>query len=65
MENEKNIKQLHKDMERVLNDAEHFLKDLKGKNHIKNMVKKDTKHLKEHLQRLVKHLEELEELHHQ
>jgi len=59
----KYIKQLHNDIERVLNDAEYFLKNLKGQNHVRKMFKKDTKHLKDHLQRLIDHLNELEEKH--
>ncbi len=50
-------------MEHVLNDADQFLKDLKGRKHVKKMLKKDTKNLKEHLQRLISHLKELEEMH--
>ncbi len=60
---EKDIKQLHNDMEHVLNDAESFLKDLKGQNHVKKMFKKDTRHLKNHLQRLIDHLNVLAEEH--
>jgi len=59
----KYIKQLHNDMEHVLNDAEYFLKDLKGQTHVRKMIKKDTRHLKDHLQRLIDHLKELEEEH--
>ena len=57
---ERDIRQLHVEMEHVLNDAEHFLVDLKGQRHTKRVVKKDVVHLKEHLQRLITHLNDLE-----
>lgn len=57
----RNIKQLYSDMEHVLNAAEHFLKDLKGQKHVKGLVRKDTEHLKAHLQRLIDHLSHLED----
>jgi hypothetical protein len=40
-------------MTHVINDSEHFLNDLKGKKHLKGLVKKDIQHLKEHLQKLI------------
>ncbi|NOY69390.1 MAG: hypothetical protein GXP53_07865 [Deltaproteobacteria bacterium] len=57
----KDIKQLHNDMEHVLNDAEFFLKDLKGQARVKKMFKKDAMHLRDHLQRLIDHLNDLSE----
>ncbi len=60
---EKNIKQLHNDIEHVLNDAESFLKDLKGQLRVKKMFRKDTLHLKDHLQRLIDHLNDLAKEH--
>ena len=59
--NKKDIRQLHVEMDHVLNDGEHFLLDLKGEKNIKGLVKKDIRQLKEHLLRLVSHLAELEE----
>jgi len=60
---ERDIRQLHLDMEHVLNDAEHFLVDLKGQKHTKRVAKKDVVRLKEHLKRLIDHLTNLEENH--
>ena len=57
------VKDLILAMEHVINDAEHFLKDLKGQNHLKRMVKKDVRHLKEHLQGLIEHMTHLETEH--
>ena len=59
--NKKDVRQLHVEMEHVLNDAEHFLADLKGEKNKKGLVRKDIRNLKEHLQRLVSHLTNLEE----
>ncbi|NIA29549.1 MAG: hypothetical protein GWP06_06500 [Actinobacteria bacterium] len=59
--NKKDIRQLHVELDHVLNDAEHFLVDLKGEKNKKGLVKKDIRNLKEHLQRLVSHLTNLEE----
>ena len=59
--NDRDVRQLHMDMEHVLNDAEHFLSDLKGQKHTRKVVKKDVVHLKEHLHRLVAHLNDLED----
>jgi len=57
---QKDVKDLNLSMEHVINDAEHFLKDLKGQNHLKRLVKKDVRHLKEHLQKLIEHVAHLE-----
>ena len=57
---ERDIRQLHTEMEHVLNDAEHFLSDLRAQKHTHRVVKKDVVHLKEHLQRLIMHLNALE-----
>ena len=58
---DRDTRQLHVDMDHVLNDAERLLADLKGQKHTKGVVKKDVAHLKEHLQRLLTHLNDLEE----
>ena len=57
---QKDVKDLNLAMEHVINDAEHFLKDLKGQKHLKKCVKKDVRHLKEHLQELIEHVTYLE-----
>lgn len=54
--NQLDIKQLHRDMEYILNDTEHFLKDLRGRKHLKRTVKKDALNLKAHLLLMTDHL---------
>ncbi len=53
-------KQLQIDMENVMKDAERFLGDLKGHKHTRGIVKKDVQNLKEHLERLIEHINRLE-----
>ena len=56
------IDTLRHDVTHILNDAQHFLRDLKGLRNVKGTVKKDVRHLRDHVNRLVAHLEELEAL---
>jgi hypothetical protein len=61
MENEHEaVKSVNRDMEHVLNDARHFLQDLKGQKKQKGMVKSDVQHLKDHLQKLLDDLDALD-----
>ncbi len=53
-------KQLRMSMENVMKDTERFLADLKGHKHTKGIVKKDVQNLKEHLERLIGHINRLE-----
>ncbi len=50
-------------MERVINDTEHYLEDLKGQKHLKRLYKKDVLHLKEHLHKLMERVAHLESEH--
>lgn len=59
---DRSINALHSDMAHILNDAERFLSDLKGQKKVKGIVKKDVRLLRDHLSRLVTHLEDLETL---
>ena len=54
---------LERDLGRVIEDTEHFLSDLKGHRSIKKLVKKDVTKLRDHLYRLLEHVEQLEENH--
>jgi len=40
-------------MERVINDADHFIEDIRGQKHLKRLYKKDIKHLQDHLSKLI------------
>lgn len=60
---DRDVRQLHVDMEHVLNHAEHFLSDLRGQKRAKRVVKKDVVGLKNHLNRLIEHLNHLESNH--
>ena len=53
-------KNLQRDMEHVMKDADQFLSNLKGHKRARGRVKKDVQRLKEHLSRLIKHLKHLE-----
>ncbi len=53
-------KQLRIHMENVMKDAERFLAGLKGHKHTRGIVKKDVQNLKEHLERLIEHINRLE-----
>jgi hypothetical protein len=57
------VKDLNLDMEHVINDAEHLLKDLKGQKHLKRLLRKDTRRLKEHLQKLITDVTRMESKH--
>jgi hypothetical protein len=50
---EQEVRDLNYAMERVISDAEHFVKDLKGQRHLKRIVMKDARHLRAHLEKLI------------
>ena len=57
------VKDLNHDMEHVITDTEHLLKDLKGQKHLKKLLRKDTQRLKAHLQKLITDVTRLESEH--
>lgn len=56
-------RQLQKDIERVLNDADRFLSNLNGQKHLKKVFKKDIRHLREHTLKLIERLRNIEKKH--
>jgi DNA-binding transcriptional regulator GbsR (MarR family) len=62
--NTNDIKALHIDMERVLDDANYVVRHfLKGQRKATHLVEQDIRHLRDHLRRLAKHLAQLQQLH--
>ncbi len=60
---QRDVRSLNLAMEHVINDAEHFLEDLKGQKHLKRLVKNDVRHLNEHLRKLMERVAYLETEH--
>jgi len=58
--NDSEIKALHLNMARVLDDTEYFLHDLRGQKEVKDLVEQDVRELRDHLSRLDEHLEHLQ-----
>ena len=56
------IKALHLDMARVLNDAQYVIRHLKGQRKARHLVEQDVRHLRDQLRRLDKHIEQLSRL---
>ena len=57
------IRALHLDLARVLNDAEYVIRNLKGQRKAKHLVEQDVRHLRDRLARLAKHLDQLQQVH--
>jgi hypothetical protein len=57
---DRNMGLLHHDVDAIISDAEHFLRDLKGHKRIKGQVRQDVRHLQAHVQRLAQHLHHME-----